>query len=64
MRDMPLLGEILWEWVNRELPAEPASANRVATVVQATRGEPRGRPSDAGGRVTCGIAIGIRAALS
>ena len=44
MRDTPLLGEILWEWVNRELPAEPASAKRVATVVQATGGEPSRPP--------------------
>gem|GEM_PF-5170813 len=64
MRDTPLPGEILWKWVNREVPAEPASANRVATVVQATGGERRGHPSGAGGRVTCGIAIGMRVALN
>jgi hypothetical protein len=64
MRDTPLLGEILWGWVYRELPAESTSANRVATVVQATGRELRDRPSGAGGRFTCGIAIEMRATLS
>ncbi|HLN05346.1 MAG TPA: hypothetical protein VK217_03640 [Acidimicrobiales bacterium] len=41
MRDTPLLGEILWEWVNQELPVEPGSANRAAAVAQVTSGELR-----------------------